>query len=468
MTTGQKFDVIIIGGGPAGLGSAIHLAEKGMKVLLLEKNKIGLTQKTWLTFDYIVEKYGLEESVRNRFSGVIFSCYLGNIYSFKRNDFIFPIHEERALGLLAQRAKNSGATLKDEEAFIHYTVKENEHIKIRSTKGTYSAKLAVDAMGRNSPILKSHGLKNDILDMGCLAYFLEGVTQKNDNELLLYDSFFPGSDYFWVVPLENDRMIVGIFFFSPLTGSNLKERTEKLKWYIEARHINGDVYDMRKGNIPLGPQSQVHIDHFISIGDSCNTPLPSSGFSFSRCLEESKVLADFAAKHLNDEAPLKDYRKAILGEKIPGIEIHLIISDMLSKFTDPMLNKAIGAMNKLNEDFLISFLSGRDMSINFAVSALRAILNTFSLSEIRSLSLKQNYLKNLMNLYDLLLALPQAKIRAQIVDFVKGLIKKEALLSADSRAIDLSYRSKVDQRPEKSLDTPKPNTHNFENDPDSL
>jgi len=468
VTTGQKFDVIIIGGGPAGLGSAIHLAEKGMKVLLLEKNKIGLTQKTWLTFDYIVEKYGLEESVRNRFSGVIFSCYLGNTYSFKRNDFIFPIHEEMALGLLAQRAKNSGATLKDEEAFIHYTVKENEHIKIRSTKGTYSAKLAVDAMGRNSSILKSHGLKNDILDMGCLAYFLKGVTQKNDNELLLYDSFFPGSDSFWVVPLENDRMMVGIFSFSPLTGSNLKERTEKLKWYIETRHINGDVYDMRMGNIPLGPQSQVHIDHFISIGDSCNTPLPSSGFSFSRCLEESKVLADFAAKHLNDEAPLKDYRKAILGDKIPGIEIHLIISDMLSKFTDPMLNKAIGAMNKLNEDFLISFLSGRDMNINFAVSALRAILNTFSLSEIRSLSLKQNYLKNLMNLYDLLLALPQAKIREQIVDFVKGLIKKEAFLSANSRAIDLPYLSKIDQRPEKSLDTPKPNTHNSENDPDFL
>ena len=151
VTTGQIFDVIIIGGGPAGLGSAIHLAEKGIEVLLLEKNKIGLTQKTWLTFDYIVEKYGLEESVRNRFSGVIFSCYLGNTYSFKRNDFIFPIHEEMALGLLAQRAKNSGATLKDEEAFIHYTVKENEHITIRSTKGTYSAKLAVDAMGRNSP-----------------------------------------------------------------------------------------------------------------------------------------------------------------------------------------------------------------------------------------------------------------------------------------------------------------------------
>ena len=63
------------------------------------------------------------------------------------------------------------------------------------------------------------------------------------------------------------------------------------------------------------------------------------------------------------------------------------------------------------------------MSGNFVVTALGAIFSTFSLSEIRSLSLKQNYLKNLVNLYNLLLALPQAKIKDQMVDFVKGLIK---------------------------------------------
>ena len=218
MSKDRNFDVIIIGGGPAGIGSAIHLAEKGMAVLLLEQKKIGVTQKTWLTFDNVIEEYRLDESVRNKFSGVIFSCYLGNTYSFKKTDFIFPIEEEKALKLLGEKARASGAILKDEETFIHYSVQKDDYIKIRSTKGTYSSKLAVDAMGRNSPILRSHGLKNEILDMGCLAYFMKGVTWKNDNELLLYDSFFPGSDYFWIVPLENDRIMVGIFFFSPLAG----------------------------------------------------------------------------------------------------------------------------------------------------------------------------------------------------------------------------------------------------------
>ena len=73
-----------------------------------------------------VEKYGLDECIRNRFSEVTFSCYLGNAFTFKKKDFIFPIHEEKALELLARRAKNNGAILKDEEAFIHYAVNTDE------------------------------------------------------------------------------------------------------------------------------------------------------------------------------------------------------------------------------------------------------------------------------------------------------------------------------------------------------
>ncbi len=423
MNDNKFFDVIVMGGGPAGLGSAVHLAKKGVRLLLLEKRKICSTEKTWLTFDHVIQQYELHECVRNRFSKVIFSSYLGNSYSFKSNDFISPIYEERALELLLQRAKSNGAIIKDEEPFLNYSIINKEGIEIKSTKGTYRAKLAIDAMGKDSSILRSYGQKNEILDMGCLAFFLKNANHKNDNQLFLYDSFFPGTDYFWVVPLEEDLMMVGIFFFSSLTSWNLKEKSEKLKWYMHVKNLDGEIYETKMGNIPLGPQSHMNVERFLFIGDSCNTPLPSSGFSFSRCLEESEILADFTSKHLDHGAPLKDYKKEMLGSKTPGIEIHLIISDMLSKFTDPMLNKAIGSMSSLDEDFIISFLSGRDMSIHFAVTALRAIFNTFSLSELRALSLKQNYMRILTSLYDLLLALPQAKISEQIVTFVKGLIK---------------------------------------------
>lgn len=417
-------DVIVLGGGPAGLGSAIHLAEKGLSVLLLEKGKIGGTQKTWLTFDHVIREYALEPCIRNRCREIVFSCYLGNSYTLKRNDFIFPIREEMALSLLAQKAIEKGAVIRQQEPFVNYAVNKNGGtVTLKTTKGAYEARLGVDAMGRSSQLLRSQGLRNETLDMGCLVFYLKKVNHKNDNRLYLYDSFFPGPDYFWLVPLEEDQMMIGVFSFSPLTSENIKSKSEKLRFYMEARKIQGEICETRMGNIPLGPQAHVNTERFLCIGDSANTPLPSSGFSFSRCIDESKVLADFAADYLSGKARIKDYKREILGRKIPGIEVHLMISDMLAHFTDPMLNQAIGAMNKLNEDFLISFLTGRDMSIAFSITALRAILNTFSLSEISELSLKPHHLKNLINLYNLLPAISKAKLGEQLVQFVRGIVK---------------------------------------------
>ena len=187
----NAYDVIILGGGPAGLGSAIHLAVRGISVLLLEKGKIGDTRKTWLTFDHIIREYGLEPCIRNRFEEIVFTSYLGNSHILKKDDFLFPIYEEMALSMLSERAVEKGAVIRQEEPFVNYTINSSENtLAIRSTKGTYTARIGVDAMGRQSQLLRSNGLRNEITDMGCLAFFLSKVKYKNENRLYLYDSFF--------------------------------------------------------------------------------------------------------------------------------------------------------------------------------------------------------------------------------------------------------------------------------------
>ncbi|MCK5268661.1 MAG: FAD-dependent oxidoreductase, partial [Spirochaetes bacterium] len=60
-TTAKQHDVVIFGAGPAGLSAALHLAKKGICPLVIEKNPIGKTKKTWLLFKHIIDEYGLKD-----------------------------------------------------------------------------------------------------------------------------------------------------------------------------------------------------------------------------------------------------------------------------------------------------------------------------------------------------------------------------------------------------------------------
>ncbi|MEK6794048.1 MAG: NAD(P)/FAD-dependent oxidoreductase [Spirochaetota bacterium] len=415
-----NYDAIVLGGGPAGLSAALRLAERGIRTIVIERGKIGVTQKTWLTFDYALNEHGLADAVRHRFEKVTFSSYLGSRYTMT-SPFLFPIDEGKALIMLAEKARSHGARIAEQEEFVNYRVDELGVIIVTS-KREYRARIAVDCTGRTSPLPRSTGCMNESIDMGCLAFFLKKSSGYDAAECLLYDSFFPGSDYFWLVPLGKDMLMAGVFFFSALTPANMAEKEALLQRYIRIKKVTGTVLERRAGNIPLGEQRSIASERMIFFGDSGHTPLPSSGFSFSRSLEESKILGEFCALYLDGKKKISDYTTMTLAAKIPGIELHLVISDMLAKFSDGMLNRAIGAMNRLDESFIVDFLSGRDMSVVFCAKALIAISQTFSVSELTALSLKQKYLTILHRLYHLLPSIPQAKLVTQLTDFARTVI----------------------------------------------
>ncbi|MFP4520913.1 MAG: lycopene cyclase family protein [Fibrobacterota bacterium] len=420
----EIYDVAVCGAGPAGLALAAEAARAGLSVVIFEKNIIGKTKKTWLTFRDTLKRNSLSDAALSGFSKVSFSCYLGARYEFNDPGFIVPVDEEKFLVCLGEKVAKEGGEIKENECFISYREKERDVYEVVTSRGKYLCRALFDTMGRKSSLMFSLGLRNETMDMGCLAWFLEGGEEK-ENEMILYDSFFPGNDYFWLVPLEKGRYMAGVFFFYSLTKVNFREKEHILSEYIKFRKTGGRVYDVRYGNIPLGGQSCLSHKNIYFFGDTANTPMPSSGFSINRCLDDSKVAALFLKDVFEGNKAPGMFKKNILGPKIPAIEVHLMISDMLSKFTDPMLNKAIERMNGVSEKFIISFLTGDDMGTAFSVTALKAILSTFSVNEIRSLSLKQNYFRNISNLYNLIPAITSAKIGEILNEFIRDTVKRK-------------------------------------------
>ena len=54
----DKFDVIVVGGGPGGYVAAIKAAKEGMQVALVENVRVGSVRRTVIDYDYfnIVER----------------------------------------------------------------------------------------------------------------------------------------------------------------------------------------------------------------------------------------------------------------------------------------------------------------------------------------------------------------------------------------------------------------------------
>lgn len=220
----EKYDVIIIGAGPAGLSCAEILAGAGRSVLVLEKNKEigpkicagGLTKK--------VENLGIPFDLADRaFSSVKFhfSEKSKNISYFKQ--FIATIDRKKLGKILVEKAIKAGAKVKNnirvEEVNNNFVIANNKSIKFNYLVG---------ADGSNSIVRKFLGLK--IKKIGICFQYKIPVEFKNLE--IFYNCNFSPTGYAYIFP-HNGYTFLGIGIYSTIN------HTGKLKPFkiIEIKKI---------------------------------------------------------------------------------------------------------------------------------------------------------------------------------------------------------------------------------------
>src|SRR5574344_298855 len=172
----NETNVIVVGGGPAGISAAITIARAGKNVILIErgnysgsKNVFGgavYTQPTKEIFPDFEEKAPLErkiishkyiiqtekDSVSVNYSNN--SEAKSNAYSVIRGKF------DR---WMASVAENEGVTLVTETLVKSLIVKENKVVGVETELEKYFADIVILADGVNSILAKQIGLRKDIM-----------------------------------------------------------------------------------------------------------------------------------------------------------------------------------------------------------------------------------------------------------------------------------------------------------------
>lgn len=171
----NKTEVIVVGGGPAGISAAITVARAGKKVVLIErgsfsgsKNVFGgaiYTQPTNEIFPNFEESAPLErKTVIHKYIMCTESQSVGVSYTSKQEEKpnSYSVIRSKFDRWMAQEAQKEGVVIATETLVKELIIKENKVVGIKTELEEYFADVVILADGVNSLLAKQIGLRKEI------------------------------------------------------------------------------------------------------------------------------------------------------------------------------------------------------------------------------------------------------------------------------------------------------------------
>jgi len=290
-------DVIIIGGGLAGLASAIHLSKNGLKVTLLEKNNYPkhkvcgeyisneiLPYLKWLDADVSV----LNPTQINKFE---FTTQNGKSAETKLPLGGFGISRYALDHFLFENAIKSGCIIINEN--VTDVSFENETFTVKTSENTFLAKIVLGAYGKRANI--DQQLNREFFTKKSPWLAVKGHYFGDfDSNLVALHNFDGG--YCGVSKVENN--IINICYLADYeTFKNYKNIEEYQKAVL---HKNKNLKFIFKNSTPLSDRpltiSQISFDkkqpvenHILMIGDTAGLIHPMCGNGMAMAIHSAKI-----------------------------------------------------------------------------------------------------------------------------------------------------------------------------------
>lgn len=171
----NKTEVIVVGGGPAGISAAITIARAGKNVVLIErgsfsgsKNVFGgaiYTQPTKEIFPNFEESAPLErKTVAHKYIMCTETESVAASYISREEEGVnsYSVIRSKFDRWMAQEAQKEGVVLATETLVKELIVKENKVVGVRTELEEYFADVVILAGGVNSLLAKQIGLRKEI------------------------------------------------------------------------------------------------------------------------------------------------------------------------------------------------------------------------------------------------------------------------------------------------------------------
>ena len=339
----NKFDVIVMGGGPAGSSVAGILAREGRQVILFEKeifprHHIGesLMTDTYWTF----RRLGLLEKLKESPFVRKYSVQFANSAGKESRPFYFfeAVHHESAVTwqvtraqfdhLLLNHAAEQGATV-HQGVLVKQVLFDGDRavgVEVQMQDGTrqkFYANVVVDATGQTAMLSNKFRwrVRDPNLKKAVLYSYFKGAHREpdlNGGATLVLRTEQGSNGWFWYIPLENDITSVGIVadpeYLLKNRGQDLakifQEEIDKCE-PCRKRVAEGERVDKIYSILDYSYRSKQNAGNgFILIGDAYGflDPIYSSGVLLAL------KMAELAADAIHDAFNHDDFSAARLGQ----------------------------------------------------------------------------------------------------------------------------------------------------------
>lgn len=383
-------DLVVIGGGPAGLLSAISASKRGVGVTLLEsKEVIGRHEHCagLLSID------GLKSlDLLNLPSNIIQNKYIqgSKIYSPKGELIVVQKNEPTAWvvdragfdSYLSSQAIELGVKIQTSSRVLNVK-RTNNHLKYflgkKSKTQNIKSKIAILAEGRFPSLNTKFNLprpsRNNIVYAS--QFIMSGVKdiEREFVEIYQSNSLIPGF-FGWIIPMDDERAKVGLGVTNPPASKMLENLINKHP-IIKQKLSSAKIEKRMSGAIPIGSYiKRTYADNVLVVGDAAGQTKPTTGGGVIFGGIAAKIAGEVSSQAIKNEDLssrfLSEYEKRWRQEFRKNLNVMKLVRNYLNSLEDEHVEKLFNLLNKPKIKEKISRFGEVD---NQAKIVFRLILN---------------------------------------------------------------------------------------------
>ena len=381
----EECDVLIVGGGPAGLAAAEAAAKLNARTVLLERqNEIGYPVHTsggsWISD---MKALAIPEYLYHPITKVVFvspHCEVPLHY----NPAVACVLDVRGVYQhLASRAIAAGATLRVRHT-VDKTIVENDRIVGVTAKNHVSerisvrASVTVDASGFSRHVGVRTGMGKAFQRYGYGAeYDLYAPNYPQDELFLIMGSSYAPRGYAWAFPRGNGRVRLGVGVLHPDCDDDARAYLDRIVHdlpQLSGKFKDASAIEYHTGLFPSeGPLDRFSRDGLLVAGDAGGQGSTLVGEGIRFAIYSGQMAGSIAAEAVKagdtSAAYLERFDKQWRARFGRDMDIAYMINKHIANYSDDQWDNALNLMKRLTPTQVAQALRG-DFSVGLIMRVL--------------------------------------------------------------------------------------------------